>query len=152
MLNTFQILRAIFALMIVLASSLAWPGGDSPVGLWKSIDDVSGKPKALIRIREESGALQGTIEQVFPQPGTEASPTCKACEGENKDMPVVGLTILTGLVREGEEYTDGHILDPENGKVYRSNARLIENGNKLEVRGYIGMPVLGRSQTWIRQD
>jgi len=64
----------------------------------------------------------------------------------------VGLTILTGLRKDGDEYTDGKILDPDNGKVYSSTLRLAEDGRKLNVRGYIGLSLLGRSQTWIRQE
>ena len=146
-----QIRRIAFALMTVMAAPLAWAGSDSAVGLWKSIDDNSGNARALIRIVEQQGSLRGTIEEVFPQPGREAHTTCEKCEGDDKGAPIVGLTTLTGLEKQGDEYTNGKILDPENGKVYSSNARLIDDGAKLEVRGYIGLPVLGRTQTWIRQ-
>ncbi|MEH6564348.1 MAG: DUF2147 domain-containing protein [Halopseudomonas sp.] len=150
-----HLLRArhvVLALIAVFISSVAWADNSSPEGLWKSIDDNSGKPRALIRIVEQEGTLRGTIEEVFPQPGKEQQSTCKECEGENKDAPIVGLTILTGLQKEGDEYTGGEILDPENGKVYSSKAELIEGGDKLQVRGYIGTPILGRTQTWIRQE
>ncbi len=144
--------RFVLALLAVCLSSIAWADNSSPEGLWKSIDDNSGNPRALIRIVEQEGTLRGTIEEVFPQPGKEQHSTCKECEGENKDAPIVGLTILTGLQKEGDEYTGGEILDPENGKVYSSKAQLIEGGDKLQVRGYIGTPILGRTQTWIRQE
>jgi uncharacterized protein (DUF2147 family) len=123
----------------------------SPVGLWKNVDDVSGKPRALIRLTESSGVLQGKIEKVFPAPNEDPNPTCEKCEGANKNAPVVGLVILDGLKKDGDEYAGGQILDPDNGKVYRSTVRLTDNGKKLSVRGYIGVPMLGRSQTWIRQ-
>lgn len=70
----------------------------------------------------------------------------------NKNAPVIGLVILNGLTKDGDEYVGGQILDPDNGKVYRSNVRLIDSGKKLSVRGYIGVPMLGRSQTWLRQE
>lgn len=123
----------------------------SPVGLWKNVDDVSGKPRALIRLTESSGVLQGKIEKVFPGPNEDPNPTCEKCEGANKNAPVVGLVILDGLKKDGDEHAGGQILDPDNGKVYRSSVRLTDNGKKLSVRGYIGVPMLGRSQTWIRQ-
>lgn len=140
------------ALIGALMSSAVLADNSSAEGLWKSIDDNSGQPRALIRIVEEDGTLRGTIQEVFPQPDKEQHSTCKECEGDNKDAPIVGLTILTGLQKDGEEYTGGEILDPENGKVYRSKAELIEDGDKLQVRGYIGTPILGRTQTWIRQE
>jgi len=129
-----------------------WAGETSPVGLWKNIDDATGKPRALIRITESNGALLGRIEKVFPAPNEDPNPKCDKCEGTNKNAPVVGLVILSGLTKEADEYVGGQILDPDNGKVYRSKLRLTDNGTKLSVRGYIGMPMLGRSQTWLRQE
>lgn len=144
------------SIALVLAATLAAPpiraDDISPAGLWKNMDDVSGKPRALIRITESNGSLQGKIEKVFPAPTEDPNPKCDKCEGANKNAPVVGLVILSGLAKEGEEYGGGQILDPDNGKVYRSKVRLIDEGKKLSVRGYIGVPVLGRSQTWIRQE
>jgi uncharacterized protein (DUF2147 family) len=141
-----------FALIAAIMSSAAYAEDASPVGLWKNIDDVSGKPRALIRITESNGTLQGRIEKVFPAPNEEQNPKCEKCEGKNKDAPVTGLVILTGLVKDGDEYAGGQILDPDNGNVYSSNIRVMDDGKKLSVRGYIGMPLLGRSQTWERQE
>lgn len=132
--------------------SPAWADDNSPVGLWKNIDDVTGKPKALIRITETKGELQGQIEKLFRAPTEDQAPKCEKCEGARKDAPVLGLVIMSGLKKDGSEYTGGEILDPDNGKVYRSKLSLADGGKKLNVRGYIGIPMLGRSQTWVRQD
>lgn len=136
----------------VLTTLPVWADDASPMGLWKNVDDVSGKPRALIRITESNGAPLGRIEKVFPAPNEDQNPKCDKCEGANKNAPVIGLVILSGLTKEGEEYVGGQILDPENGKVYRSKVRLTDNGKRLDVRGYIGVPMLGRSQTWLRQE
>lgn len=141
-----------FTLATLLMASAAWADDASPAGLWKNIDDVSGKPRALIRITESNGTLQGKIEKVFPAPSESQNPKCEKCEGANKDAPVIGLVILTGLKKDGDEYTGGQILDPDNGKVYGSKAHLTDGGKKLSVRGYIGIPVLGRTQTWVGQE
>jgi uncharacterized protein (DUF2147 family) len=146
-----QVIQVIVA-GVMLVALPAWADEKSPIGLWKNIDDVSGMPRALIRITESNGALQGRIEKGFPRPDEGPNPKCDQCEGENKDAPIVGLMILSGMTKEGEEYVGGRILDPDNGKVYRSKMRLTDNGNKLDVRGYIGVPLLGRSQTWLRQE
>ncbi|UUZ57151.1 DUF2147 domain-containing protein [Massilia sp. H-1] len=124
----------------------------TPVGLWKNIDDVTGKPKALIRISEDKGELRGQIEKLFPAPGEDPNPKCIACNGAKKDQPVIGMVFMSGLKKNGDEYTDGEILDPDNGKVYRSKMSLAEGGKKLKVRGYVGVPMFGRSQVWVRQD
>ncbi|WP_201747209.1 DUF2147 domain-containing protein [Glaciimonas sp. PCH181] len=124
----------------------------SPVGLWKNIDDATGKPKALIRITESNGELSGKIEKLFREPSEEQNPKCVKCEGDNKDKPIVGLTMLQGMKKDGTDFSGGTILDPANGKVYKSKMSLEEDGKKLNVRGYIGVPMLGRSQTWVREE
>lgn len=144
---------AVFAIAVAAAlmSSAAWADNASPVGLWRSVDDVSGKPRAVIRITESKGVLQGRIEKAFPAPNEDPNPKCLKCEGALKNAPVVGLVILTGLKKDGDEYTGGQIFDPENGQTYRSKIQVVEGGKKLNVRGYIGVPTLGRSQIWERQ-
>jgi uncharacterized protein (DUF2147 family) len=138
------------AAALIMSPALA--DNTSPVGLWKNIDDVSGKPKALIRITEANGVLQGKIEQLFREPNEDPAPKCDKCDDARKDQPVLGMTILSGLKKDGDEYNGGEILDPNNGKVYKSKLHLTEGGKKLSVRGYIGVPMLGRSQTWVRQE
>ena len=144
-------LLAIFV-MTAFASINATAQEASPTGLWKNIDDQSGKPKALIRISEHGGELKGRIEKLFRAAGEEQNPKCDKCEGELKDQPILGMTIMSGLKQDGAEYIGGKILDPDNGKFYKSKISLIEGGKKLNVRGYIGMPLLGRTQVWLREE
>ena len=134
-----------------LSMSPAWADDASPVGLWKNIDDVSGKPKALIRITESNGVLQGRLEKLFRGPEQEQNPLCDKCQGINKDKPILGLLFMWGLKKNGDEYTGGEILDPDNGKIYKSKMRLMDGGKTLSVRGYVGVPMFGRSQVWQRQ-
>ena len=144
--------RLLFAALTLLAAANVFAQEASPVGLWKNIDDESGKPKALIRITESNGELRGKIEKLFKNPGEDQNPKCIKCEGALKDQPVIGMTILTGMKRDGDEYNGGQILDPNNGKVYSSKLTVIEGGKKLDVRGYIGFPMLGRTHTWLREE
>ena len=145
---------AVLGLMLgaTLATAPVWAGDASPVGLWKNIDDVTGKPKALIRISESNGVLQGRIEQLFRPSGEDQNPTCEKCQDARKNQPILGMVFMSGLKKDGDEYAGGEILDPDNGKVYRSKMHLIDGGKKLSVRGYIGVPMLGRSQIWVRQE
>lgn len=140
------------ALAALLSMPAAWAADASPVGLWKNIDDVSGKPKALIRISENKGELEGRIEQLFRPAGEDQNPKCIKCEGVLKDQPIVGMVFMSGLKKSGDEYNGGEILDPDNGKVYKSKLTLVDGGKKVNVRGYIGIPMLGRSQIWVRQE
>jgi uncharacterized protein (DUF2147 family) len=124
----------------------------SPVGLWKTIDDNSGQPKGLVRIREINGQFDGRIEKIFPKPGDDPAPKCDKCDGARRNQPVLGMTILWGLTKQGEDYQGGEILDPENGKIYRAKMKLADGGKKLEVRGFIGVSLFGRSQIWLREE
>ncbi len=135
-----------------LISSAAWAQQSTPAGLWRSIDDETGKPKALIRITERNGEFNGKIEKLFRAQGEDQNPKCELCEGDRKDQPIIGMTILTGMKPQGEEYAGGQILDPASGKIYKSKMTVIDNGRKLDVRGYVGVPMLGRTQTWIRAE
>lgn len=143
-----------FTLLAILSTVLIAPfahADDTPVGLWKNIDDKTGKPKALIRITETGGEYKGKIEKLFLEPGADQNPKCTECDGANKDQPVIGMTILFGLKKDGDEYNGGKIIDPANGKTYSSKLTVVDNNKKLNVRGYIGTPFLGRSQTWVRE-
>lgn len=124
---------------------------DSPAGRWKTIDDKTGRAKSILQIKEENGELTGKVLQVLESPAG-AHPVCKPCEGDRKDQPVEGMTILWGAKKNGTSWDGGEILDPENGNIYHVSLTLVEGGQKLEVRGYIGIPVIGRSQTWQRQE
>jgi uncharacterized protein (DUF2147 family) len=141
-------------LIVILTAigSGAYAAELSPVGLWQTIDDNSGKPRGLVRITETNGEYQGRVEKTFPKPGEDQNPKCEKCDGARRDQPVIGMTILWGLKKQGDEYNGGEILDPENGKVYRARMRLDDGGKTLDVRGFIGFSIFGRSQTWIRQE
>lgn len=139
-------------LIALLPAPAAAQGAMSPVGRWKTHDDDTGEEKGIVRIREEGGKLYGVIEHVYPKPGLDPNPKCEKCEGAKKDKPVVGLEILWGLERDGDEWTGGRILDPENGKTYRCFIEVIDGGRRLKVRGYLGVSLFGRTQYWDRLD
>jgi uncharacterized protein (DUF2147 family) len=147
-----RVLPVAVALAALLSLPAAWAADASPVGLWKNIDDVTGKPRALIRISENKGELEGRIEQLYRPAGEDQNPKCVKCEGVLKDQPIVGMVFMSGLKKSGDEYNGGEILDPDNGKVYKSKLTLVDGGKKVNVRGYIGIPMLGRSQVWVRQE
>jgi uncharacterized protein (DUF2147 family) len=124
----------------------------SPAGLWKTVDDRTGEAKGLVRIRESNGQFEGKIDKIFPKPGDDPAPKCGKCDGPRHNQPVLGLTFLWGFTKQGDEYQGGEILDPESGKIYQAKMKLIDGGKKLEVRGFIGFSLFGRSQTWLRQE
>ena len=137
------------ALLASAATSMAQAA--SPTGLWQTIDDKTGQPKALVQIVQDSdGTLTGKILTGL---GSNDDPNrrCTACTDSRKDQLMKGMTIIDGMKADGDTWDGGQILDPENGKLYKCKMHLDEGGQKLVVRGDIGVSLLGRSQTWIRQ-
>jgi uncharacterized protein (DUF2147 family) len=122
----------------------------SPLGVWKTFDDKTGNARVIVQIYEQGGRLFGRIERSFT-PGAE-NRVCAVCTDDRKNRPIVGLIIIRNMKLDGGEYTGGDILDPESGSIYRCKMRLEQNGTRLIVRGYIGFALLGRSQTWERQN
>jgi len=122
------------------------------VGLWRTIDDNTGKPRGEVRITENSNGLSGRIVRSLAADAPKEATTCKACTDDRKDQPMTGLEIIRGgkLAADGQWYEGGEILDPDNGKTYRLKIRLAEGGTKLNLRGYIG-PFF-RTQTWERAE
>lgn len=124
---------------------------NSPVGLWKTIDDNTGKPRSLIRISDKNGELIATIEKGL-LPGETGEKVCGKCTDERKDKPLVGMIIMDGMKAKGDIFEGGHILDPDNGETYKCKIKIDSTGKKLEVRGFIGVSLFGRSQTWVREE
>jgi uncharacterized protein (DUF2147 family) len=137
--------------LALLAAGAAALAQSTPVGLWKTIDDETKQEKSFVRISDASGVLSGKIEKLLDP--AKANAVCEKCSDERKGQPVSGMVILRNLREEREEpgtFKGGDVLDPNNGKVYNAKIKLIEGGKKLELRGYIGAPLFGRTQTWIR--
>jgi uncharacterized protein (DUF2147 family) len=129
---------------------MAQDGEPSAAGLWQQIDDRTGKSQGWFLISERNGVYEGKIAKMFSQPGDPPNPVCDRCEGEQRGAPWLGLTIITNMKRQGLKYEDGRILDPRDGQVYRALMRLSPDGQTLTVRGYLGVALLGRDQTWVR--
>ena len=146
-----SVVKLSIAIATLLAGSAAF-AQTSPVGLWRTISDETGKQKSLVRITEANGVFSGKIEKLFREPAEDPNPLCDKCEGELKGKPALGMTILSGIKQDGKSYGGGKILDPKDGKVYSAKVTLIDGGKKLEMRGYIGLPMMGRTQTWLREE
>ncbi len=120
----------------------------TPVGLWKTVDDNSGKTRSHVKIWEHKGKLYGKITKLFGE--EEENPVCEDCPGKYKNKPIIGLMIINNMKKDDDEWRGGTILDPVSGKTYKLVLRLENGGKKLKVRGYIGVSLLGRTQYWYR--
>ena len=121
---------------------------DKIVGKWKTIDDKDGSEKSIVNIfKASNGKYYGKVEKLFKEPNKK----CTECEGENKDKPVLGMTVLNNMVEKDGTLTGGTIIDPANGKVYKCNVSLDANTGKLKVRGSLDKRgVIGRTQHWVK--
>lgn len=136
-------------LPLLLGVATAWAQA-TPVGLWKTIDDETKAEKSQVRITDNGGVLSGKVERISDP--TKQDSTCEKCSDERKDQPVVGMTIIRNAKPDAAKavWEGGEILDPNNGTVYKLKLKPIEGGKKLEVRGFVGFALLGRTQTWVR--
>ncbi|SHG18864.1 Uncharacterized conserved protein, DUF2147 family [Flavobacterium micromati] len=133
---------------LTLLISMTFIGQNQTVlGKWKTIDDETGKAKSIVEIYERSGKVYGKIIDILDV--NKKKSLCTNCTGDDKNKPVLGLVIIKGLKKDGAEYNSGKILDPITGKEYKCFLAL-EGNEKLKVRGYIGISLFGRTQTWQR--
>lgn len=139
-------LLSVFVLMFLAVSASAQV--DKIVGKWKTIDDKDGSEKSIVNIfKASNGKYYGKVEKLFKEPNKK----CTECEGENKDKPVLGMTVLNNMVEKDGTLTGGTIIDPANGKVYKCNVSLDTNTGKLKVRGSLDKRgVIGRTQHWVK--
>lgn len=140
----------IITVLAVLLTVVGSASAQSVLGIWKTVDDVSGEVKSLVEIYERDGRVFGSVKEIL-DPTAPKNPLCDQCTGSDKDKPILGLEFIKGLEKDGDEYNGGQILDPENGKLYKCYIEL-DSPNKLKVRGYIGIALLGRTQYWYRQN
>jgi uncharacterized protein (DUF2147 family) len=127
------------------------PSAKSPIGRWKTIDDITGKAKSVVLIWEEGGKLFGRVQKLVDPDPKDPNPTCDGCAGAQKGKPVLGMRILWDLQKDGNGWSGGRILDPATGKTYKCLLSVEDGGSKLKVRGFIGVSLLGRTQYWLRE-
>ena len=133
--------------LVVFFSIIFNAQGQTVLGKWKTIDDETGQAKSIVEIYEKSGKIFGKIiEIVNPE---KRKLLCTKCTGENKNATILGLIIIKDLVKDGQEYTDGKILDPLKGEEYKCLIAL-DGKDKLKVRGFVGVSLFGRTQYWYR--
>ena len=137
---------------LLLGATVFAQSADPAIGVWKTIDDKTNQPASLIKIEEINGNLEGTIIKTFPRPNETPLVNCNLCKDELKDKPIIGLKIMSGLKQDKPgSWSGGKILDPKEGEYYKVKLAT-DDGKKMDVRGYIGVPLLGRTQTWYKAE
>lgn len=137
-----------------MITTFSFASEDLILGKWKTVDDRTGYSRADVLVKKNSdGTYTGTIVETRAVPGRPKMEICENCPNDLKGKPYIGLPFIFGFKQDPKkpnEYIDGKVLDPIGGKIYKSKAKVLNNGRRMTIRGYVGISMIGRSVTWIK--